>query len=226
MFRQNLRDLIKPQWATTIEELKISGGLPVSELSRRLGSSYMAVKQYCEDLKKLGYLERSRIPRTEVGRPEIFYRLTPKADILFPQASASFSLELLDGVKSLFGDSAPERLIYQYFQQLLAHWQPKIARAESLLEKATLLAGLREKTGCFDRCKYTEAGFRIEEYHHPLRAILEKYPSAILMEQRMIEQLLGTRIQRTEIPGGKAGPACVVFEISRGASSQAPQTPL
>ena len=215
MFRPGFRDLVKPHWVATIEELKLAGGLPVSELARRIDASYMAVKQYCEDLKDLGYLERSRIPRTEVGRPEIFYRLTAKADALFPQVGTGFSLEILDNLKPIFGDSAPERLLFQYFQQQQEQWAPKIAKAKSLVEKATMLAGLREKNGCFGRCKYdAEKGFRIEEYHHPLQRIFDKYPRAIAMEQRMLEQLLATKVVRREIAGGKAGPARVDFEIS------------
>lgn len=215
MFRTGFRDLVKPQWVATIEELKLSGGLPVSELARRIDASYMAVKQYCEDLKKIGYLERSRIPRTEVGRPEIFYRLTAKADSLFPQAGTEFSIELLESLKPIFGDAAPERLLFQFFQTREKDWAPKLQKAKSLVEKATLLAGLREKTGCFGRCKYDpEKGFRIEEYHHPLHRIFDRYPTAVGMELRMMEALLGTRVTRKEIPGGKAGPARVDYEIA------------
>lgn len=215
MFRSGFRDLVKPQWVSTLEELKLSGGLPVSELARRLEASYMAVKQYCEDLKKLGYLERSRVPRTEVGRPEIFYRLTLKADALFPQAGTVFTLEILESLRPIFGENAPDRLLFQYFQQQQEQWLPKLAKAKSLVEKATLLAGLREKSGCFGRCKFDpEKGFRIEEYHHPLQRIFEKYPRAITMELRMIEQLLGTKVVRREIAGGRAGPARVDFEVS------------
>jgi predicted ArsR family transcriptional regulator len=160
-------------------------------------------------------LERSRIPRTEVGRPEIFYRLTSKADALFPESGVGFTLEILDSLRPIFGENAPDRLLFQYFQQQQEEWLPKLAKAESVVEKATLLAALREKTGCFGRCQYdAEKGFRIEEYHHPLQRIFEKYPRAVTMELRMIEQLLGTRVVRREIPGGSAGPARIDFEIS------------
>ena len=96
MFLPGFRDLVKPQWVAVIEELKLSGGLSISELSRRLELAYMTVKQHCEELTKLGYVERTRIPRTQVGRPEIFHRLSPKADALFPQAGVSLTLDLLE----------------------------------------------------------------------------------------------------------------------------------
>ena len=215
MFLPGFKDLAKPQWIATLEELKLAGELPVSELSRRLEVSYMAAKQYCEALKKLGYLDRTRAPRKEVGRPEIFYRLTPKADLLFPQAGVAFSLELLEHLQTLFGESAPERRIFQYFQHLQQRWTPRLTKAKSLLEKATLVTGLREQLGCFARCKYDpEKGLRIEEYHHPLRPVFKKYPRAIGMELRLLEALLGTRVNRREIPGGSHGPARVDYEVA------------
>jgi predicted ArsR family transcriptional regulator len=215
MFLPGFRDLVKSPWVAVIEELKVSGGLPVGELGRRLEMAYMTVKQHCLDLSELGYLERWRVPRTQVGRPEIFYRLTAKADSLFPQAGVALSLDLLEAIKSLFGDTAPERLLFQHFQQQMEKWKPKLSKGKSLVEKATLLAALREKEGCFGRCKYDpQRGFRIEEYHHPLAPLFAKYPTAIAMELRMLEQLLGTKIVRREVAGGRHGPARVDFEVA------------
>ena len=215
MFLPGYKDLVKPQWIATLEELKLCGELPVCELSRHLKMSYMATKTYCEDLTKLGYLERSRAPRRTVGRPEIFYRLARKADQLFPQAGVGFSLELLDNLRLLFGDNAPERLIFQYFQHQQERWQPRLAKAKTLIGKTTLLAGLRQQEGCFCRCQYdSDKGLRIEEYHHPLLPILAKYPHAIGMEVRLLEALLGTRVSRREIPGGPHGPARVDYAVA------------
>lgn len=215
MFRSGFRELVKKQWVAIIDELKLSGGLPVPELRERLGGSYMGIKDQCEALVKLGYLETWRVPRTGVGRPEIMYRLTPRADRLFPDAGTGLSLELLEASRQLFGDTAPERLLLQYFQQLRERWLPRLTKARSLVEKATLLSSLREKEGCFGRCKYDpDRGFRIEQYHHPLEPIFEAYPNARQFEVRMLEELLGTRVVRREIPGGRAGPARVDYEVA------------
>ncbi len=220
MFVTGFLNLTKPQWSAVLQELKLSGGLPVSELSRRLDASYMAVKQHCEDLKKLGYLDRSRVPRTAVGRPEIFYRLSPKADSVFPQPGTDFALELLDQVRGLFGESAPDRLLFQHFQKQMEHWHPAISRAGTLLEKVTTLSSLRTREGCFSRCvNDPETGLRMEEFHHPLQRIFDHYPRAAPMELRMIEKLLGTSIIRQEVSGGRAGPARVDFQILAPVSS-------
>jgi predicted ArsR family transcriptional regulator len=131
MFLPGFRDLVKEGWVKILEELKVSGGLPVPELSRRLGGSYMGMKDQCDRLVKMGYLERWRLPRQEVGRPEIMYRLAAKADAIFPQAGVSLSLELLEAARSLFGDAAPERLLMQYFGQLRERWSPHRVRSSA-----------------------------------------------------------------------------------------------
>ena len=40
------------------------------------------------------------------------------------------------------------------------------------------------------------------------------YPGAVTLELRMMEELLGTRIVRKEIPGGRSGPARVDYEVA------------
>ena len=208
------QDLIRPQWCAVLAALKHSGGLPVTDLARQVEASYMAVKQHCEDLKKLGYLDRSRVPRTVVGRPEIFYSLSAKADALFPQAGVSFTLDLLDELKALLGENTPDKLLFQHFQKQQEKWQPLLSQAPSLMEKVTKLAALREKEGCHVRCVAgPENGVSIEEFHNPLQRVFERYPRAVAMEQRMIEQLLGTRVIRRELSGGRNGQPRVIFEV-------------
>jgi len=209
------RDLIKPQWRTVLEALKRSDGLPASELSRATGVSYMAVKTHCEELTKAGYVIRTRLPRTEVGRPEIFYSLSAKADALFPQAGVDFTLALLEEVKRMYGESGPEKLLFQYFQTQQDIWSMLLEKLASPAEKAAKLAKLREKAGCASSFETAPGGpGRIVELHNPLQRVFEHYPRAAAMELRMIEELVGRRVTRTELAGGRQTPPRVVFEIS------------
>jgi predicted ArsR family transcriptional regulator len=202
------QDLIKPQWRAVIESLKFSGGLPVSELARELGSSYMAVK-------KLGYLERSRVPRTAVGRPEIFYSLSTKADALFPEVGASFMLGLLGDLKMMSSGTMPDKLLFQHFQKIYETWEPTISKVATLREKVAKLAALRGKAGCHVRFQSAEDGsLTLEEVHNPLQRLFEKFPRAMAMEVKMIEQLLETRVVRKEYSGGRNGQPRVLFVLA------------
>jgi predicted ArsR family transcriptional regulator len=209
------RDLIKPQWLAVLLELKRSGGMSASELARATGSGYMTAKTHCEDLMKAGYVIRTRLPRTAVGRPEILYSLGPKTDALFPQAGLDFTLELLDEVRQMFGESGPEKLLFQYFQKRGDAWAKALEKAGDLPDKAAKLAKLRQKEGYACECvRENDGPLCLVELHNPLQRVLEQYPRAITMEVRMLEGLLGRRVNRRELPGGRDVSPRVVFEIS------------
>ncbi len=206
------KDLVKLQWRVVIEALKRSGGLPVSDLVKHTGGSYMAVKTHCEELTAAGYLVRTRLPRTEVGRPEIFYSLATAADSLFPQADAGFALELLDEVKRMFGETAPEKILFQHFQKRFEQLAGILDKIDDSGRKLEKLASIRTKEGC---ASFPETDPpRLVELHNPLSRVFERYPRAAAMEQRMIGQLLGCRVIRRELSGGIEGTPRVVFEIS------------
>jgi predicted ArsR family transcriptional regulator len=176
----------------------------------------MTVKVHCEELTKAGYLVRTRLPRTEVGRPEIFYSLSAKADALFPAAGADFALALLDELRHMHGESAPDKLLYQYFAKLTSSMGKSLSAFGTPAEKARKLAHLRGRAG--HACRFEPAADgqpgRLIEAHNPLARIIEQHPHAANFELRMIEQLLGTRITRRQIPGGRETSPCVIFELS------------
>jgi predicted ArsR family transcriptional regulator len=121
---------------------------------------------------------------------------------------------VLEGVKKLYGEAAPEKLLFHHFNQLRDRWLVKVRKGKSLVEKATTFTALREEEGWFSRCYYDPStGFRIEEFHNPLSSIYEVYPNAIRMELQMMEQLLGTKVVRDVALFGK-GRKRVVFEIA------------
>lgn len=207
---------MRASWAAILEAIKVSDGMPVSDLARELKMSYMGVKQHCLKLTELGFLEEWRVPRAkkEVGRPEKLYRLTHKCDGLFPEAGVGLTLAVLEGVKQIYGDSAPEKLLFHHFQQLQDQWQPKVRAGKSMVEKATRLADVRDKSGWFSKCHYDPStGFRIEEFHSPMAKIYAEYPNAVRMEVQLMERLLGTKVVRNEVATGK-GRKRVVYEIA------------
>lgn len=208
MFIKALKDIAKPSQAEILERLKKSEGMPVSDLARELGMSYMGVKQHCVTLEEKGYLECWRVPRTEVGvgRPEKLYRLTEKAEPLFPSGGSELTLEIMRAVKSQFGATAPEKLLMKYFQERGEAWKKKIAKESTLTERALSYAKLWEQAGASVKLSASnEGGLRFEEFHNPMQALYEEYPTARRFEIQMMEQLLDTRVSMEERQLGKAG---------------------
>jgi len=197
MFLKIIRDIAKPQWFDIVMLLKRSVGLSVAELAKELEMSYMGVKQHCIELEKRGYVDTWRRPK-EIGRPEKAYRLTEKANGLFPEVGADLTLEILASVKATSGSNAAEKLLFAYFQKQGQAYQAKL-KGESLAERATALARLRDKEGRLSAFEVAaDEQFRIVEYHDPLRAIGAVFDTIHRMEEQMLERVLGQSVHREE----------------------------
>ena len=185
-----------------LNRLKRSEGLSVGELGEQLEMSYMGVKQHCIELKDDGYLDTWRRPKA-VGRPEMLYRLTRRAQELFPTATNAVTLELLESAKALFGPAAPEKLLLQVFERRTAFYEKKL-RQGSPVQRAQWLARLRDAEGYMSDFVPSDesAGPRMVEYHSPLGDILAAWPAAVRLETAMLERLIGATIRREEITSG------------------------
>lgn len=197
MFLKVIRDIAKPQWFDIVMLLKRSVGLSVAELSKALGMSYMGVKQHCIELEKRGYVDTWRRAK-EIGRPEKAYRLTEKANALFPELGTELTLEILKTIQETSGANAAEKLLFAYFQKKGKNYEARI-KGESLVERATSLARLRDKEGRLSRIEVGEGEqLKLVEFHDPLRAIASAFESIYHMEEQMLERLLGCSVHRTE----------------------------
>ena len=209
MFLKVIRDIAKPQWFEIIMLLKRSVGLSVAELGKELGMSYMGVKQHCIALEKRGYLDTWRRPK-EIGRPEKAYRLTEKANALFPDVGSELTLEILDSIKAISGANAAEKLLFAYFQKIGRNYQAKV-KGESLEERLQSLARIRDREGRLSSFEAGDEGVRLVEYHDPLRGIAAAFDSVHRMEEQMLERVLGVSVSREQETA--SGLTKIVFQI-------------
>ena len=192
-----LKEMLHSPVLDIVQRLKHSTGMTVTELCTAMKMSYMGVKQHCVELEKAGFLDTWRRPKA-AGRPEKLYRLTPKADALFLNGGPSLTLDLLTTAEKVFGESAPPKLLFTYFQSKGEAWSTKLAKATTLEERARLLARLRSADGCMSACE-TDAQGRLVlvEHHRPLRELAARYGIVDELECEMIERLMGSEVRRS-----------------------------
>jgi predicted ArsR family transcriptional regulator len=194
---QLLREMLHSPVLEIVQHLKRSTGMPVRELSTKMKMSYMGVKQHCVEMEKAGFLDTWRRPKG-AGRPEKLYRLTPKADLLFGGSGTALTLDLLTTAERVYGETAPPKLLYSYFQAKTEAWAPKLAKAGTLEERAKLLAKLRNAEGCISACETDARGHLVlVEHHRPLRELVKEYDMVDELECEMIERLLGCDVRRS-----------------------------
>jgi len=190
-----------------IHHLKYSGGLSVRELAGRLGMSYMGVKRHCLVLERNGYLQSARRPRQpeQVGRPEMLYRLTGKTDRFFPSRTDALSLELLRCARLLYGEAAPEKLLYLSFQHKAEAAPARMTAAKDLPARLKVWLRLREEEGYLARAEEDGCGgFRVTEVHSPLLPLYAIHPQLLhRLEETLWSRVLATRVRREESDAGE-----------------------
>jgi len=200
-----ITEIGKSQRLRVVNRLKRTQGLSVGELATALGMSYMGVKQHCVELERLGYLDTWRRPKaaTQVGRPEMVYRLTRKAHELFPVASNEMTLAVLDSAQALYGAVAPEKLLFTVFQKKIDGYLSRV-KGETVQARGEAFAAIRDAEGCMAELERDDAGMRIVEYHTPLADLLAAYPALLhRLEQEMYTRVLRVPVKReqTEVSG-------------------------
>jgi predicted ArsR family transcriptional regulator len=195
--------------------LKRVGGMSVKEMAAHFQTSYMGVKTRCLELERQGYLNTRRRAKS-LGRPELIYRLTPRAHEFFPGASHQLTGEILEAVQQNYGPAAPTKLLFVVFGQRADAIRAQIgaAPAVSLAARAESLARLRDAEGYMAELLPSEDGasLRIVEHHSPIEDLLRRYPIIERLERELFERALGCRVRREERPGPEG--YCCVFHLT------------
>ena len=193
-----LRKLAKSQKYLILAEIKRSQGLSVSQLCERINLSYMGVKQHCVALEKDGYLDTWRRPKG-MGRPEKAYRLTTIAQEFFPSEHTNFTGEILKSLEEVYGPAAPEKILYQIYQNQMVKMQGKVT-GHTLEERARSLAQLREQDGYMSEYYFNGdiQRHQIIEYNSPVLVIADQFKILTQLENNLLENVLGVRVQREE----------------------------
>jgi predicted ArsR family transcriptional regulator len=180
-----------------LNEIKRTQGIAVGEIAERVGMSYMGVKDLCTDLAKRGLLDTWREPQPK-GRPRMLYRLTQRAHELFPTASNSATIAVLEAAQKLYGPTAPEKLLLVLFQRKAEEYAGKL-KGDTLAERVKWLVRLRDHDGYMSEFEADADGaLRIVEHHSPILDLLQAFPIVGRLEGEMFQRILKVPVRREE----------------------------
>lgn len=189
--------ICRPHWWTILTYLKQSLGKSVKEISTELKMSYMGAYRHVEAMEKQKLICGVRNAQ-KTGRPQTKYLLTKRAQVLFAPAALHVLTEVLQSAAQMFDQHAPEKLILRFFQREQQQFLSEM-EAGSILERAHEFALLRKQRGYFSCCSFSKnSGLCVDEYEHPLREVIARYPAIVAHEKNMVEALLGNAVKRKE----------------------------
>src|SRR5262245_7061405 len=129
-----------------VKLLKTEGPLSSARLASKLAVTAMAIRQH------LYALEREKLVDVEIrpgpiGRPSKYWRLTPAANQLFPDAYAELNVSLIDSVGEAFGPDGMARLLAARLRKQRAAYGARVDRDGSLKKRLEQLARVRSDEG-------------------------------------------------------------------------------
>jgi len=151
-------------------ELKTRGPAKTGDLAARIGITRQATRDHLDKLTAEGLVAHVTSP-AGVGRPRLTWSLTAKGHGRFPDTHAQMTVELIDAVRSEFGEAGLVRLIDRRERAMAAHYQQELCGARSLLERVERLAALRSAEGYMaDVACLDDGRFILAENHCPICA--------------------------------------------------------
>jgi predicted ArsR family transcriptional regulator len=182
-----------------VKLLKTEGALDSARLARRLRLTPMAVRQhlYALQREKLVTAEARPVP---LGRPAKYWRLTPEADRLFPDAYAELSVALVNAVGKAFGPAGLQRVLESRGAIQRADYRARIPASAPLADKLRELARVRTEEGYMAEVTREGDGHLFVERHCPICAAANACQGFCSTELDLFRAVLGpgVSVERTE----------------------------
>lgn len=177
--------------------LKRRNEMTVSDLCDLLGITSMAVRRHLVGLQKEGLVD-CRLERQSRGRPTHKYRLTAKAESLFPSALNNLAFELLDAVFEARGHAGVMDLLKLRHEALLRKYSPQVIKL-SLGERVAQVCKIFSDNGYMtDWSQLPDGNFLIYQQHCAVHTLASQYRQICGLETQLIEQLLGVKVSRQQ----------------------------
>jgi predicted ArsR family transcriptional regulator len=212
VLKQEISQQMNDTRAALIEQLKVCGGCTVEHLSEVLAITPTAVRQHLTSLERDGLIEREKLPRQGVGRPGFVYRLSPKAQALFPTAYRQLAVDLLTVLLETEGATRVAQLFHRRREKLTAQYRPHI-EGKPFSERVETLTRLRTADGYMTDCEQLDSNtFLIQEVHCPLLSVAECCPQLCSQELLMFAELLEAEVAMEKRLA--SGDRCCRYRVS------------
>lgn len=182
--------------------LRARGGVNADELAASLGVSKQCVRKHLDVLERDGYVEH--VPaRGERGRPAHVYRLTSKAEALFPKRYDLFAKAILQQIDAVWGERGLNTVFCGCASEMIGRLRPQL---EGLAFDARVkrLAELLDQDGYEAEAeKMADGSYLLTEWNCPTTEVARDYRQLCERELEIYRELLGTEVFReSRIVGG------------------------
>ena len=195
--------------------LKKKGPLSIDDLSRQMGITPMGIRQHLISLERKGFVDYIA-RRYGVGRPAFLYKLTEKADDLFPKTYHNFILSTLKEIEKNEGREKVEEIFRWRKEKFLKDRKEALSDKKGLQDRVYALKDMLEADGYLVDLDIDDNNFILKEFNCPIVKVASEFREACKYELQIYRELLRKDVTRQE---------CMV-EGSPSCTYVIPNTPL
>ena len=172
--------------------LKTRGAQTAQVLAALMGMTAMGVRRQLEAAVDAGLVRFEDSPG-KVGRPVRRWMLSDSGNARFPDRHAELTLDLIQGVRTLFGESGLEKLVAGREGLSEQAYRAQIDRTATLDERVAALAAARTRDGFMaDTEPRVDGSVLLHENHCPIITAAEACQQFCRSELAVFRRVLGT----------------------------------
>lgn len=198
--------------------LKFRGPQSTDSVARHLGITLPGARKHLQSLIQANLVAYSD-ETGQVGRPKRTWQLTAQAEKRFPDSHSALTLEMIDAIRSVFGESGLDRLIAKRESETQARYRSALAGLGDIARKVAKLAELRSEEGYMaDWRALPDGSYLLAENHCPICAAARICQGFCRSELTVFRAALGPDVvvQRAEhILEGARRCAYVIAPLAR-----------
>lgn len=197
-----------------LERLKTRGPQSVKILAKQLDMTTMGVRQHLAELLAKGCVSQTRESKQNRGRPVHLWKLTETGHRQFPDGHAQITVELIDVIRSSFGEDGLNQVIDQRSVRVEASYRAALeACPADLHPRLERLAELRSSEGYMAEIRLVPDGWLLIENHCPICAAAESCQQFCRTELALFQGLFADSAEVNRVDHLLAGARRCAYKI-------------
>lgn len=199
----------------TLFLIKTRGPQTAQQLAVLLNLTSMGARKQLEAWQEKGMLTYEEVA-DKPGRPSRRWLLTEAGHARFPDRHAELTVQLIDQVRSLFGDAGLDKLIASREQASERDYRQHLAASRNLPERVQALVQARSAEGYMAEVEQQADGtLMLVENHCPICAAAKQCQKFCRSELELFQRVLGSDCSVGRVEHMLAGARRCVYVIKQ-----------
>jgi predicted ArsR family transcriptional regulator len=175
--------------------IKKNGPLSIENLSGELNITSMGIRQHLLSLERKGLIDYMA-RRQGIGRPAFLYKLTEKAESLFPKSYDSFIVNTLKDIEQNSGHTKIEEIFNWQKNRMLKEAREAVDGKSTFGDKVYGIRNFLDSKGYFADVSDTNNHYLLKLYNCPIYKVADEFRDVCRHDLQLLRDLFGSKVNR------------------------------